>query len=51
MFLNQVYNRNNNLALKDMNIKLEGRNIYFIQKQGKLSKLYNFSEDGEFGEI
>ena len=34
-----------------MNIKLEGRNTYFIQKKGKLSKLYNFSEDKEFGEI
>jgi hypothetical protein len=34
-----------------MNIKLEGRNTYFIQKQGKVSKLYNFVEDNKFGEI
>ena len=34
-----------------MNIKLEGRNTYFIQKQGKVSKLYNFFEDNKFGEI
>ena len=30
MFLNQVYNKNNNPALQDMNIKLEGKNTYFI---------------------